>query len=105
MTVCGVDISEDGRDVVFSVRVAPKASRTGITGAQGGGLRIAVTAPPEKGKANAAVVATLAKALGVARSRIGIEGSKKSRRKRIRVSGVAGADVSRRIEKMLSQEP
>ena len=105
MTVCDVDISDDGCDVVFSVCVTPKASRTGITCAQGGVLKIAVTAPPEKGKANAAVVAILAKALGVARSRVTIEGSQKSRAKRVRVSGAAAADVSQRIEKMLSQEP
>jgi len=105
MTVPGADISEDGCDVVLSVRVTPKASRTGITGAQGGVVKIAVTAPPEKDKANAAVVAALAKALGVAKSRVTIEGSQKSRAKKIRVSGVTAADVSQRMEKMLSQEP
>lgn len=102
MTVPGIDIAERGRDVVFSVRVTPRASRTALTGAHGGALKIAVAAPPEKGKANAAVIATLAKALGVARSRIAIEGPLTSRTKKIRVSGVAADDVSQRIEKMLS---
>lgn len=60
----------DGRS--FSVRVTPKASRNGVRpGPEGGAdLLIAVTIVPEDGKANAAVVKLLAKALGVPKSRL-----------------------------------
>ena len=42
------------------VRVQPKASRNQVVGYQGEALRLRVTAPPEGGKANEAVVSLLA---------------------------------------------
>lgn len=53
----------------FALRVTPRARREEITRVAGV-LRAAVFAPPEDGKANAAVQALLAHALGVARSRL-----------------------------------
>ncbi len=52
----------------ISVRVTPKASRNEVTQADDGSLRVKVTVVPEGGKANAAVVKLLAKALGIAKS-------------------------------------
>ena len=53
----------------IAVRVTPKASRARIE-ADGPLLRVYVTVVPEDGKANAAVPALLASALGVAKSRL-----------------------------------
>jgi uncharacterized protein YggU (UPF0235/DUF167 family) len=59
----------DGR--VFRVRVTPKASRNAVLpGDSGADLRVTVTTAPEGGKANAAVIKLLAKALGVPKSRL-----------------------------------
>ena len=60
--------------VVVSVRLTPKASCASIEGiaeTPGGGhaLRVKVTAAPEKGRANAALLKLLAEAWGVAPSR------------------------------------
>lgn len=54
------------------VKVVPGSSREGIAGWVGDRLKVKVTAPPEKGKANAAVVNLLAEALGVPRARVRI---------------------------------
>ena len=54
------------------VKVIPGAARRGIAGWMGDRLKIRVTEPPEKGKANAAVVELLAEALGVPRARVRI---------------------------------
>ncbi|OOY10009.1 MULTISPECIES: DUF167 domain-containing protein [Thioclava] len=53
----------------IALRVTPKASRNEIRVGDEG-LRAYVTVVPENGKANAAVVKLLAKALGVAKSRL-----------------------------------
>lgn len=53
----------------IAVRVTPKASRNAVV-VEGGAIRVYVTAVPEGGKATAAVVRLLAKALGVAKSRL-----------------------------------
>ncbi len=53
----------------IAVRVTPRAARNRIT-QEGGEIRVYVTTPPEDGKANAAVQKLLAKALGVAKSRL-----------------------------------
>lgn len=50
-------------------------------------LKIRVTAPPEDGRANAAIVALLAKAMGLAKSYVTITHGHKSRTKIIRVEG------------------
>lgn len=50
---------------LLEVKVVPGASRTRIAGPFGDGIRVQVSAPPEKGRANEAVCAVVAEALGV----------------------------------------
>ena len=76
---------------MLAVRVTPKASRNAIQGTMatpdGLVLKIAVTAPADKGKANAAVTALLADAFGIAKSRIALTAGEADRRKVFRISG------------------
>ena len=67
-----------------SVRVTPKASRNTIR-VEGEQLRVYVTTAPEEGKANAAVQKLLAKAIGIAKSRLILIRGKTSRDKVFRV--------------------
>ena len=64
----------------FRLRVVPRAAREAIV-AEGDRLRVSVTAPPTDGKANAAVRALLAQALGVAKSRLTLVRGATSREK------------------------
>jgi uncharacterized protein len=50
---------------VIQVKVVPKASRDEVAGWLGERLKLRVSAPPERGKANAAVEKLLAKVLGL----------------------------------------
>jgi len=52
-----------------AVRVTPRAARNAVT-VENGAVHVRVTVPPADGKANAAVQAMLADALGVAKSRL-----------------------------------
>ena len=60
-------LAKSGAEI--ALRVTPKASRNRIV-LEDGQLRVYVTVIPEDGKANAEVVKLLAKALGVAKSRL-----------------------------------
>ena len=77
--------------VRLRLKVRPQARRTGIDGVvpdrDGDALSVSVTAAPEDGKANAAVIALLAKALGIARSTISVTQGAAARRKTIHVAG------------------
>ena len=79
--------TEDG--VTFAVRVVPRASRNEIAGIHGDALKIRVTAPPVEGRANEALIAFLARRLGVRKSQVEIVAGTTSRRKMIRVSGLS----------------
>lgn len=64
------DLSDLARPgAVIAVRVTPRASREQVLREQDQ-IRIHVTCVPEDGKANKAVAALLAKALGVAKTRL-----------------------------------
>lgn len=71
-------------ETTLTVRVSPKASRNSVV-ADEAGIRIAVTAPASDGQANAAVTQLLAKALGVAKSRLTLIHGQKSRDKVFRL--------------------
>lgn len=64
----------------IAVRVTPRASRNTII-LEDGMIRVYVTVVPESGKANAAVVKLLARALGVAKSRLRLKRGAASRDK------------------------
>jgi uncharacterized protein YggU (UPF0235/DUF167 family) len=55
---------------ILPVRAQPGARRSGVNGEHNGQLKVAVTQVAEKGKANEAIVAVLAAALGLKRSQI-----------------------------------
>lgn len=71
-------LSATGTEI--AVRVTPKASRNAIK-EEDGVLRVYVTTVPEDGKANAAVVKLLSKAVGVPKSRLDLVRSHTSRDK------------------------
>jgi hypothetical protein len=77
--------------VSVAVKVQPKARRPGLQGtaltADGPGLRIAVSEPPEDGRANQAACAALAEALDVAASAVRVIAGATAREKLLFVSG------------------
>lgn len=86
--------TSDGQGSVFWVRVVPGATVPGIVGWQPDGkLRLRVAAPPERGKANKAVIRLLAGALDVRTSAVTVVSGAGSREKRVRADGVPPARV------------
>lgn len=83
-----------GKDgaIRFAVAVRPRGGRDLILGlapdGEGGvAIKLAVKAAPEDGKANAAVIALLAKALGVRRADLSVQSGATARRKLMRLVG------------------
>ncbi len=82
----------------LKLKVSPGASTDEIVGWMGDALKLRVSARPEKGRANAAVVALLADVLSTRRDRIVIVTGAGSRRKLIRVDGLTPEEVRERIQ-------
>jgi uncharacterized protein (TIGR00251 family) len=92
-----IAIKDTAAGATFTVKVHPRAKKNAITGEIGEALKLALTAPPVEGKANAACIKYLAGVLGVPRSSVTIAAGENSRTKLIRVSGLRGADVEQRL--------
>ena len=78
---------------MLPVKVVPGASRTRCLGEWEGRARIAVAAAPEKGKANAALAAFLAKLLSIRRRDVVVVAGHTSPLKTIRIERVSADAV------------
>ena len=79
-----VEACADG--LVLRLYIQPKASRDSIVGLHGDELKVALTAPPVDGQANAHLVKFLAKQFRVAKSQVLIEKGELGRHKQIKIS-------------------
>jgi hypothetical protein len=79
---------------LISVHAQPGAKRSSVAGLHGDALKIRVAAPPVEGKANDALTAFVAKALGVPRRAVSIVKGDSSREKLLLVADAA-ADPAR----------
>lgn len=90
---------------MVKLRVTPRASRNEVGGAwedpdTGPRLVVRVTAPPDAGKANAAVIAALAKAFGVSKSAVTLARGSTSRLKTVTLTGDP-VDLRQTLERLL----
>ena len=84
--------------ITVEILVQPRASRARIGPMHDGRLKVAVTAPPVDGEANAAVIDLLARRLGVARGDIAVIAGAGSRRKTLRIANVTARQIEELIE-------
>lgn len=87
----------------IAVRVHPGARRDALVGRLAGGeWKVAVSAPPEGGRANEAVVELLAELLGVKRRQLVVARGAASRAKTIEVTGLGPGEAERRLAAALA---
>jgi len=79
------------------LRVAPGSSRTRVVGRHGDGWKVAVTAAPERGRANEAVVELLAGTLGLPRRDVSVVSGHSGREKIVELGGLAPEEIDRRL--------
>ena len=75
---------DDG--VLLQLSVMPNAKRTEVDGLHDGALRVRLAAPPIDGRANEALIAWLAKSLGVAKRDVEVLRGESSRRKQVAIA-------------------
>ncbi len=83
------DAGGAGGAVLIYVKAVPGASRDVIAGVLGDRLKVRISAPPEKGKANAAICRVIAKALGVRPNTVSIHAGRRNPEKVVRVEGLS----------------
>jgi hypothetical protein len=78
-------VSQTSEGLVLRLYIQPKASRDSIIGLHGDELKVAITAPPIDGKANAHLVKYLAKQFRVAKGQVLVEKGELGRHKQIKI--------------------
>ncbi|WP_305406456.1 DUF167 family protein YggU [Photobacterium leiognathi] len=92
-------IHQNGDDLIVRLYIQPKASRDQIVGLHGDEIKIAITAPPVDGKANAHLVKYLSKQFKVAKGLIHVEKGLQGRHKQVRIE--APKAIPNKIETLM----
>jgi uncharacterized protein (TIGR00251 family) len=92
-----IAIAERPEGVVISIRAQPNARKTAVSGEHGGALKVTVAAPPEDGRANAAIVELLRNYFGLKRSQIELISGLTSRNKTVLIRGLSANDVAQKL--------
>ncbi|MBC7174128.1 MAG: DUF167 domain-containing protein [Polyangiaceae bacterium] len=92
-------MTEREGEIWVDVRVAPRASRDAVLGEHDGALKVALTAPPVEGAANAALAVLLAKRLGIAKGAVRVVRGETSRQKTVAIRGASTAEIERLVTK------
>src|SRR6266550_4549713 len=92
-----IPIQNTATGATFAVKVHPQAKKNAIIGELGDALKLSLTAPASEGRANQAGIEFLANLLKVPRSSVTIASGQTSRRKVIRVAGLAAEEVRKAL--------
>jgi len=99
-----IRVERHAEGCILPVRAHAGARRNEIGGEHDGALRVAVTQAPEKGKANKAIAALLAKELAVRKSQVELLAGETSPQKRFLVRGLTPAELQARLEPLLHEK-
>ena len=79
---------------LLAVRAQPGARKNAVVGEHGGALKVAVTAPPEDGRANEALTELLRDWLGLKRSQVELANGHTNRNKQFLIRGLTPEALS-----------
>ena len=83
--------------ITLKVKVVPSGARDQLDGWLGDRLKVRVRAPPERGKANAAVARLLAERLGIAAGAVSVVRGHASREKAVAIEGISETELKSRL--------
>ena len=97
-----ITVTDHAEGLILPVRAQPGARRAGVQGEQAGALKLAVTAPPQDGRANEALTAALRQSLGLKRSQVELVGGQTSRDKRFLIRGLTRTELEAKLAALLA---
>jgi hypothetical protein len=97
-----IAIAGHAEGCVLPVRAQPGARKTGVLGEQGGALKVAVTAPPEDGRANKALTEALRDLLNLKRSQVELLSGETSRDKKFLIRGLTRAELESCVARLIA---
>lgn len=97
-----IELTEHPEGVVLPVRAQAGASKNGIRGEQNGMLKVSVTQIAEKGKANKALVETIAKGLGLKKSQVELLSGETQSQKKFLIRNISREDLERQLAKAMA---
>ena len=86
---------------LLAVRAQPGARKNAVLGEHGGAIKVAVTAPPEDGRANQAITELLRDRLGLKRSQVELVSGATNRNKQFLIRGVDVGELQSRLRRLL----
>lgn len=92
-----LDVKQSDGGVILTVKVVPGSSRTSIAGQLDGMVKIKISAPPEKGKANQSLIEFLAKHLGVKKNEIEIIAGSANPVKKVKILNISAEKVLKHL--------
>ena len=96
--MANLTVHEVDEGAVFTAKIVPGSSGpTRICGLLDGTLKIKVSAPPEKGKANQCLLKFLAEKLGMKKNAVSIIAGETSPVKRVQVSGISADTLLKKL--------
>lgn len=96
-----IAVTNHAQGCVIGIRAQPGARRNAIVGEHAGMLKVAVTAAPEKGQANDAIVEVVAAALQLKRSQIILVSGTTSRAKKFLVRDVTAEWLQSKLQALV----
>jgi uncharacterized protein (TIGR00251 family) len=96
-----IELADHPDGVLLPVRAQPGARKSGVLGEHAGALKVAVTAPAQDGRANAAVLELVREWLGLKRSDVELVSGTKDRNKRLLIRDVSRPDLAAKIALLL----
>jgi uncharacterized protein len=94
-----IDLETNGHGVIIPVRAHAGARQTAVLGERQGMLRVAVTAAPEKGKANRAIIALLSETLNLPKSAVELISGETAAHKRFMIHDTTLEEIRNAISR------
>jgi uncharacterized protein (TIGR00251 family) len=98
-----IELTDHPEGVLVAIRAQPGARKSGVLGEQAGALKVAVTAPPEDGRANAALVGLLRDLLGLKRSQVELHSGATGRNKKLLVRGLPREELAEKLASLVGR--